>query len=145
MGLAEITVESVRRAMAEFDTLGRDPFLAKYEFGRAREYFLVEGARHYDSKAIVGAAHGYLGQDHLPLTATAFSGGERRVAALLESLGFQVQRLSKSRTHHRLQLGKKAMVERVGGTLTNVRWGWDATLADGSILFIGWDYRVTRD
>lgn len=36
------------------------------------------------------------------------------------------------------------MIERIGAKLTNDRWGWDATRADGSIVFIGWNYRATR-
>ena len=42
------------------------------------------------------------------------------------------------------RIRKVAMIERVGAKLTNDRWGWDATMADGSIVFIGWDYRATR-
>jgi hypothetical protein len=39
--------------------LGRDAFLAKYRFGKARNYFLDYAGTLYDSKAIVGAEHGY--------------------------------------------------------------------------------------
>ena len=52
----------------------------------------MHDGKHYDSKAIVGAAHGF--QFDRPLTRDAFSGGEQTVAAKLESLGFQVQRPS---------------------------------------------------
>ncbi|WP_280352404.1 hypothetical protein [Nocardia abscessus] len=34
---------AVRRALAEFDELGRQAFLAKYGFGEARSYFVVQG------------------------------------------------------------------------------------------------------
>lgn len=76
-------------AIAEFDLLRRDAFLAKYQFGRARTYFIEYKGESYDSKAIVGAAHGYLpGRD--PLRASDFSGGELSVANHLRSLGFHV-------------------------------------------------------
>jgi hypothetical protein len=42
------------------------------------------------------------------------------------------------------RIGKVAMIERIGAKLTNHRWGWDATMPDGSIVFIGWNYRATR-
>jgi len=44
----------------------------------------------YDSKAIVGAAHGFL-PGHEPLTAGDFSGGPATVGRLLSGLGFQVR------------------------------------------------------
>jgi len=59
MSLADMTAEGVRRALTEFDQLGRNAFLAKYKLGKAREYFLVDGGKRYDSKAIAGAGHGY--------------------------------------------------------------------------------------
>jgi hypothetical protein len=45
-----------RRGAEEFDSLGREEFLAKYGFGEARSYFLVRDGKAYDSKAVVGAA-----------------------------------------------------------------------------------------
>ena len=92
MALKDVTAEGVNSALAEFDQLGRKEFLDKYSFGRAKGYFLVQGRKRYDSKAIVGAAHGYDLPDQGPLPADGFSGGEATVARLLESLGFEVQR-----------------------------------------------------
>lgn len=60
MGLGDLTSDAVRKALAEFDKLGRDAFLDKYGFGRARDYFVIEDGRRYDSKAIVGAAHAWV-------------------------------------------------------------------------------------
>jgi putative restriction endonuclease len=144
MGLGDITADGVRQAMAEFDELGRDAFLAKHGFGKAREYFLIAEDRRYDSKAIAGVAHGYSGSGRQPLIPTDFSGGEATVAAVLDSLGFQVIRLSKDEDKSKGRLGKVSMLRRIGAKLTNDRWGWDAIMPDGSIVFIGWDYRVTR-
>ena len=82
--------ESVRSAVAEFDELGREGFLAKYGFGQARDYTLVVEGREYDSKAVVGAAHGYEFPDEGPLTSAEFSGGSAGAAAKLRELGFEV-------------------------------------------------------
>lgn len=50
---------AVREAIREADTIGSDSFLAKYGYRPARTYFLEFDGKLYDSKAIVGAAHGY--------------------------------------------------------------------------------------
>jgi hypothetical protein len=47
-------------------------------------------AKFYDSKAIVGVAHGHL-PGRRPLTPGEFSGGEATVGRLLRKLGFTVQ------------------------------------------------------
>lgn len=60
MALADITRDAVERAISECDKLGRDAFLSKYGFKRARKYLLLENGKEYDSKAIAGVAHGYL-------------------------------------------------------------------------------------
>ena len=63
--------------------------LEKYGFGPARSYLLVVDGKTYDSKAIVGAAHGYLA-DRQPLAPSDFSGGAATVGRVLTSLGFEV-------------------------------------------------------
>lgn len=88
---------AVLQAMAEFDEIGRDAFLAKYGYGPARSYFVLQDGRHYDSKAIAGAAHGYEHPSRGPLTASEFSGGEATVRAKLKELGFAVVRHGESR------------------------------------------------
>jgi 5-methylcytosine-specific restriction enzyme A len=60
MALSDLTVDAVLRAMAEFRELGREVFLERYGFGEARSYFVLEDGARYDSKAIAGAAHGFL-------------------------------------------------------------------------------------
>ena len=95
MALGDLTSrQAVLDAIAEFDRLGRDAFLDKYGFGRARDYFLVVDGREYDSKAIVGAAHGYQFPEDGPLRADTFSGGEATVRRKLAELGFTVERSS---------------------------------------------------
>jgi putative restriction endonuclease len=64
--------------------------LQKYGFGEAKEYFLLRNGRRYDSKAIVGAAHGFDFPKQGPLRPSDFSGGERTVQRKLQELGFEI-------------------------------------------------------
>src|SRR5689334_15437100 len=80
--------DAVREAASEFDRIGRDAFLEKYGFGKARDYFLVIGENRYDSKAIFGAAHGYQFPDLGPLGWKQFSGGALTVERALSDMGF---------------------------------------------------------
>lgn len=91
MALADISRTEILKALEECDRLGRDAFLSAYGFRRARSYLLVHDGRHYDSKAIVGAAHGFLpGERPLPPNAKGFSGGADHAARFLGRLGFDV-------------------------------------------------------
>lgn len=91
MTLSNLTdSNAVLAALREFDALGRDAFLAKYGFGKARGYFLVHEGKVYDSKAVAGAAYGY--QHGTALSAQTFSGGESTVARVLAALGFEIER-----------------------------------------------------
>ena len=90
VSLNDITRDAVLKAMEDYDALGQSEFLDIYGFHPARSYVLVHNAKRYDSKAIVGVAHGYLpGKE--PLTASDFSGGEATVGRLLRRLGFTLQ------------------------------------------------------
>lgn len=92
MPLSELTdPAAINAAMNEFDRVGRDSFLRKYGFGPSRAYFVHRGGKYYDSKAIVGAAHGYQYPQKGQLRSEDFSGGEDTVRALLERLGFSVE------------------------------------------------------
>ena len=82
--------QAVESAIDEYDQLGRSDFLARYGFGPARRYFLLHRGLRYDSKAIVGAAHGYQYPEAGPLRHEDFSGGEDTVAKKLRALGFEV-------------------------------------------------------
>jgi hypothetical protein len=86
--------EAVLSAIAECDRVGRDTFLATYGFGRSRSYVLRYEGREYDSKAILGVAHGYQFPDQGPLRAVDFSGGEQTVWTKLMALGFEVDAVS---------------------------------------------------
>src|SRR2546423_15042075 len=60
MALADLTANAVNTAIDEYDKVGGEAFRAKYGFGAAKDYFVIRDGRAYDSKAIAGAAHGYL-------------------------------------------------------------------------------------
>jgi 5-methylcytosine-specific restriction enzyme B len=90
MSLADIQAEAVAQAVDEFDRLGRDTFLRKYGYRKSKRYLLRLNGSFYDSKAIVGAAHGFARPDLGPLKAADFSAGELTVVRRLRSLGFEV-------------------------------------------------------
>lgn len=85
----QLTRDAVLMAVAEYEAVGRDAFLAKYGFGKARDYYLEVDGRHYDSKAIAGAAYGYL-PGGSALTSNQLTGGITDAAAKLIELGFTV-------------------------------------------------------
>jgi 5-methylcytosine-specific restriction enzyme A len=90
MALRDITRAQILAAIEEYDLLGQEAFLAKYGFDRARSYLLIHDGKAYDSKAVVGAAHG-VGSGNQPLSPRQFSGGEATVGRLLRRLGFTVE------------------------------------------------------
>jgi 5-methylcytosine-specific restriction protein A len=71
VALRELSRHEILQAVAEYDRLGQGRFLEKYGFGAARWYWLVVDGKTYDSKAIVGAAHGFPARSRLPLPASA--------------------------------------------------------------------------
>jgi len=87
--------KAILAAVEEFNRLGREAFLEKYGFGHARRYFLDIDGHLYDSKAIVGVAHGYEFPSEGPLESSEFSGGEATVQRKLEELGFTLRILRK--------------------------------------------------
>ena len=91
MAVENITPTGVIQAINEFDSLGREAFLSKYGFGPAIAYSLAYEGKLYDSKAIVGAAHGFDRPDLGPLSSQELSGGRTGAAKVLESLGFEVE------------------------------------------------------
>lgn len=86
--------EAVRQAMALFQRVGRDAFIAEYsvpekKFGRSRDWFVVEDGVGYDSKPLCAAAYGFQHGRKKALHADDFHGGEP-VIKQLDSLGFRV-------------------------------------------------------
>src|SRR3954447_9192735 len=92
MPLFDLTSRAaVEAALDEFDSRGREGFLSKYGFGKARRYFIRRDGKYYDSKAIAGATVvGYQDAAQGPLRSDEFSGGEHGAKAKLEELGFEV-------------------------------------------------------
>jgi hypothetical protein len=91
MPLSDLTDRAaVQAAIDQCEELGRDPFLARYGFRRARSYFPLHNGIRYDSKAIAGVAHGIQHPELGVLRPGEFTGGEKTVKAKLESLGFKV-------------------------------------------------------
>ena len=86
--LADVTRPGVLAAVEEFDRVGRDAFLRSSGFGRSRAYYLDHGGRLYDSKPIIGYAHGV--STGTALRSDDFTGGDKTVARRLETLGFTV-------------------------------------------------------
>jgi len=139
MGLQDLTSrEAVLRAIEEYDAVGQASFLEKYGFGRARDYVLVLGDREYDSKAIVGAAHGYQHPDRGPLPYQDFNGG-RPTIEKLQSLGFEVRQLPSevSATAHgpvwKVRGGRQGQSEEEGLAEGFVAIGW-GELPDLSLI-----------
>jgi 5-methylcytosine-specific restriction enzyme A len=91
--LADVTRADVLAALEEFDHRGRAGFLKWSGFGPARAYFLRHADKLYDSKAIIGYAHGVSAA--VPLRPGDFSGGDKTVAQRLERLGFEVLNLER--------------------------------------------------
>lgn len=86
--------DAVIEALREYDEIGRQPFLEKYGFGPALDYFIVFEGRYYDSKAIAGVAVGKQFPEHGPLRNNNFSGGLANAVGKLRELGFEVVRES---------------------------------------------------
>jgi hypothetical protein len=81
------SVSAVLQAMREYDRIGRDAFIHKYHFGPSRTHVVLYEGRGYDSKPILGAAHGYQFPELGPIDCYHFHGGQPTIRKL-ESLGF---------------------------------------------------------
>jgi Domain of unknown function (DUF3883) len=94
--LSDLTSSAaVQAALDEFIALGQDRFLAKYGFGKAREYVVRDprSGTWADSKAIAGAALAHQFPGTRGLSASDFSGGDATVLARLSALGFEVRQI----------------------------------------------------
>lgn len=84
--------ESVRRAVREFDEVGRDAF--KYGTGSARKFQLVEDGHAYDAKAVLAAAFAYEFPDEPPLATAEFLGRYERLGLIHEAAGYRPPRIT---------------------------------------------------
>jgi len=91
--LADLTREAVELAMDDCEGLGVDAFLAKYKFGKPRDYWTRREAEGmlFPAKGTVGAALGFM-PGGKPQSAKEFYNGfgEKEAIATLQSLGFQI-------------------------------------------------------
>ncbi|MCK0122553.1 AAA family ATPase [Loktanella sp. F6476L] len=90
--------QAVEAAMDEFDKIGRDAFLEKYNFGKSLHYFVMRDGKAYDSKAIYGVAHGIQFPDYGAVASTEFPGGEHPVKNPLEALGYEFRTIEGATT-----------------------------------------------
>lgn len=89
----DLTREAIEAAMNECESIGVDAFLAKYQFGRPRDYWARRNAAGmlFPAKATVGAAHGFM-PGGAPKNAKEFYGGfgEQAANGILQKLGFEI-------------------------------------------------------
>lgn len=89
----DLTREAVEAAMLECEAIGLDAFLAKFGFGRPRDYWTrrVPGGTPLPAKATVGAAYGFMPGGRSK-SAKEFHGGygEQAANSILERLGFEI-------------------------------------------------------
>jgi hypothetical protein len=91
LALAELTSpQAVEQALDEFDQLGRDAFLEKYGFGRARRYFIRRDGSTTTRRLLREPPSASSIQSEAPLRSNEFTGGEHGAKAKLEELGFDV-------------------------------------------------------
>lgn len=89
MARGDVRHEDVLEAISEYDRLGQDAFLTKYQMGKSASYLLRHDGKDYDSKAIFAAAHGHH-PGLPPLASDQFSGGDNNAAKYLRRLGYEV-------------------------------------------------------
>lgn len=87
---AQISANSVNRALDEWDSLGRSEFLHKYRLTAAQRYFIERDGKSYDAKAIVAVAWSVEHPDEPGLASGDFSGNRETIRIPLETLGFRV-------------------------------------------------------
>jgi hypothetical protein len=95
MGPGDVTSsEAVLQAIREYDESGREKFLKRYHFNKARKFVLIHNGKEYDSKPLLAAAYKFqYGGD--PFPASSFNGGAQAVSRL-RALGFTVSHASAS-------------------------------------------------
>ncbi|SBV31862.1 protein of unknown function [uncultured Sphingopyxis sp.] len=88
-----LTREAVEAAMTECEAIGVAAFLAKYGFGRPRDYWTrrAGGTMLCPAKATVGAAHGFMPGGQAKSAREFYGGyGEQAANSILERLGFEI-------------------------------------------------------
>ena len=90
---SDVTREAIEAAMDECEALGVEAFLAKFQFGRPRDYWTRRNPTGmlFPAKATVGAAYGFM-RGGKPKNAKEFFGGfgEQAANGILQRLGFEI-------------------------------------------------------
>lgn len=115
---------AIQAALDEFSRLGRTAFLARYGFGKSRDFLVrdVKTGQLCDSKAIVGAAFSYQFPAEGPLKPADFSGGEATVVPKLQRLGFDVVRIGEDWTSDEVQATVASYFEMLQMEATQQRY-----------------------
>ena len=87
-GIAGLAWNDVLRAMSEFDKLGRDNFVERYEYRKSRSYFIENNGNRYDMKPIWRRAYGYA-DEKTPPRRVDVSAYSKPVEEFLENLRLQ--------------------------------------------------------
>ena len=104
------------KAIAEYDRLGQSAFLTEHDHSEARRFRLVHEGKFYDSKAIVGVAHGYATGEFWSKGNFSGGTGPGAAATVLEDLGFYVDDatlIAVEKIHADLSHGKRAPYQYV--------------------------------
>lgn len=138
--LADVTHESVLKAMAECDDLGSEEFLRRHGFAPAQLYKVTHAGHEYDSKAIVGVAHGYATGNKL--IASEFFGGQRTVVRTLEALGFSITSPPDQSVPRAWLVMSKTEYRRLGGgerydDAAASHYSWDSNVANSRQVSVG--------
>jgi hypothetical protein len=86
---AQVTRDTVVRAIEEYDRLGAEKFFAAHGFAPTTTYDLVWDGRRYPPKAILGTAYEFATGDRL--ASGDFEGGKSGTVTVLGKLGFTVE------------------------------------------------------
>ncbi|MFV2117824.1 hypothetical protein ACE14D_05000 [Streptomyces sp. Act-28] len=134
MGLADVTRESVLKAMEECDELGEESFLLRHGFEPARSPLLMHEGKRYGFDAIVGVAHRYALGRSLPPDTLA----DERASAIraVAQLGFEVR---SSRTDTPTAPAPRLLISPSYGSAES-RQHWKDTL-DQAVPFTDEEYR----
>jgi MoxR-like ATPase len=104
--------DAVEAALDEFDRIGRASFLEKHNFGPALSYFIERDSKHYDSKAIYGAAHQLQFPDDGAISSNDFSGGAQAVVSPLRALGYKFAAEDGNHSEQLVEAGSFSMSSR---------------------------------
>lgn len=90
MAIPDVSADCVLAAIAEFDSLGRDAFLARYGFEPTDTPAVVHKGQEYDGVALLAGAQSHIAAGYAPLRPAEVIGREADVVRHFRQLGFAV-------------------------------------------------------